>query len=277
MSFELAFSERFPNDLSKVPRKVRRAYEHLTKSILCEVPDRANPPQIKRLGNYKDLWRLRVADNYRLVYRVDSRKRVVCLMMIDHRDKIYDRLGADENGEPGFRIIAGAQELVDREFTPEELALAKELIKRIGAETRTDPIDRPLPILLDSTNLCNWGIPKKYHDALEAVRTESNLLDLPGVPDEIIEKIMDCLWPPTIEEVTQKPIRVAINPDHIAEAADGKRSLASFLLMLDEEQLEFLTRFQGDKQPQGPWLLKGGPGSGKSTVTLYCSGNCWGA
>jgi addiction module RelE/StbE family toxin len=270
MAFELAFSERFPNDLSKVPKKVRRAYEHLTKNLLCEVPDRANPPQIKRLGKYKDLWRLRVADNYRLVYRVDSRKRVVCLMMIDHRDKIYDRLGADENGEPGFRIIAGAQELVERELTPEELAMAREFIKGIGADTSTYPIERPLPIPLDSITLCSWGIPRKYHEALEVVRTESDLLDQQDVPDVIIEKVMDCLWPPTIEEVTRKPIRVAMDPNHIAEAADGKRSLASFLLMLDEEQLDFLTRFQGDKQPQGPWLLKGGPGSGKSTVTLYC-------
>ena len=270
MSFELAFSERFPNELSKVPRKVRRAYEHHAKNILCEVPDRANPPQIKRLGNYKDLWRLRVADNYRLVYSVDSRKRVVCLMMLDHRDKIYDRLGADENGEPGFRIIAGAQELVRRELTPEELAMAHAVLEQMRSQKETASSDCPLPMQLDSITLSNWGIPAHYHDALEVVGTDTELLELEDVPDDIIEKILDCLWPPTIEEVMQKPVRVAFNLDHIEEAADGKRSLASFLLMLDEEQLEFLTRFQGDKQPQGPWLLKGGPGSGKSTVTLYC-------
>ncbi|NLY31556.1 MAG: AAA family ATPase [Firmicutes bacterium] len=270
MSYELAFSERFPLDLSKVPKKVRRAYQHLSKSVLCVAPDRANPPQIKRLGSFRNLWRMRVADNYRLVYSVDSQRRTVCLLMLDHRDKIYDRLGADENGEPGFRIIAGAQELIDRELTPEEKALAQELVKRLGLGTKAAPHDRLLPMPLDSATLSSWGIPEDYHNALSAVRTENDLLDQPEVPDEILERIMYCLWPPNIEEVTQKPVRVARDPDHIAEAADGKRSLASFLLMLDEEQLDFLTKFKGAAQPHGPWLLKGGPGSGKSTVTLYC-------
>lgn len=270
MAFEIAFHERFPNDLSTVPKKVRKAYNHLVANILCEVPDRANPPLIKRLSKYKDLWRMRVANTYRLIYSVDYQKRIVCLKMIDHRDKIYDRLGAIEDGEPGYRIIAGAQELAEREFTPEEIAAARDLIAQMQSNAAATPDDRPLPIELDSITLSNWGIPSKYHTDFEKVRNESELLDLENVPGEIVEKVIDCLWPPTIEEVMQKPVRVAHNPVHIEEAAAGKRSLASFLLMLDEEQLDFVSRFQGNSQPQGPWLLKGGPGSGKSTVSLYC-------
>lgn len=268
MPFELAFSERFPNDLSKVPKKVRKAYEHLASSVLCQVPDRANPPLIKRLGAYKNLWRMRVADNYRLIYSLDMQKRTVCLRMIDHRDKVYERIGANEAGEPGYRIIAGAQELAEREFSPAEIALAQTLLANMRANTAAASTDRPLPMPLDSAALSDWGIPAEYHGALTAVHTDSELLDL-EIPGDIIEKILDCLWPPLLEEVMQKPVRVARVPEHIEEAACGERSLASFLLMLDDEQQEFLARFQGS-QPSGPWLLKGGPGSGKSTVTLYC-------
>ncbi|HQE02723.1 MAG: 3'-5' exonuclease [Bacillota bacterium] len=270
MAYDLAFSERFPNDLSTVPRKVRKSYDHLVANILRSVPDRANPPLIKRLSNYKNLWRLRVSDTYRLIYSVDSRNRVVCLHMIGHRDKIYERLGANDLGEPGYRIIAGAQQLIERVLTPEEIALAKAMLMQMQASTAPAVEDRPLPRPLDSLTLSNWGIPAKYHAALEKVQTESALLDLEEVPAEIIEKIIDCLWPPTIEEVMQKPVRIALDPAHIGQAAAGQRSLASFLLMLDEEQLEFVSRFEANSRPQGPWLLKGGPGSGKSTITLYC-------
>lgn len=268
MSYSLNFSERFPLDLGRAPKKVRNAYENLVVNVLQQVPDRANPPQIKRLGAYKDLWRLRVANNYRLVYRVDVRKRSVCMMMLDHRDKIYERLGADEKGEPGLRIIRGAQELIERELTPAERALAAQVVKIISPKPMAN---RPLPMSLDPALLSGWGVAEQHQKALCSAHTEDELLALEGlVPCEVIEMVLNCLWPPNIEEVVQKPVRIAQEPLHLVEAAEGKRSLASFLLALDEEQLEFLTRFRGKKQPKGPWLLKGGPGSGKSTVALYC-------
>lgn len=271
MAYALAQTDRFSNDLSRMPRKVRRAYEHLVGNLLLQAPDRANPPQIKRLGSYQDLWRLRIADTYRLVYRVDTRQRSVCLLMIDHRDKIYERLGADDNGEPGLRIIAGAEGLINRELTAEEKARAYEIARAMESPTDTDQADRPLPAVLDPFTLSSWGIPRQHHSALGGVTTENELLDLEGiVPGGIIVKVLDCLWPPVIEEVVQKPVRRVFDPIHVVEAAEGRRSLASFLLLLDEEQEEFLARFRGNKQPQGPWLLKGGPGSGKSTVALYC-------
>jgi hypothetical protein len=63
---------------------------------------------------------------------------------------------------------------------------------------------------------------------------------------------------------------IGVEPPSVAEsAATGERDLESFLLKLDPEQKAFVGRFDG-AQPQGPWLLKGGPGSGKSTVGIYC-------
>lgn len=267
MAYVLALSDKFPIDLGRAPKKVQRAYGHLAANLLQQTPDRANPPQIKRLGSYNNLWRLRVSDKYRLVYSVDSRHRTVTLLMLDHRDNIYDRLGADEQGEPGLRIIQGASDLIGRDLTPAEQVLAAEFVKTLAPEPKA--VNRPLPVILESSLLADWGIPGQYHELLAAVRTDDELLELEErVPGEIIEKVLYSLWPPSIEEVAQKPVRVALEPVHILEAAEGKRSLASFLLKLDEEQLEFLSRFRG--QSRGPWLLKGGPGSGKSTVALYC-------
>ena len=60
-------------------------------------------------------------------------------------------------------------------------------------------------------------------------------------------------------------------PIRVIEESDDERfgeediTLESLLLKLDDEQKTFVAQFE-DKLPTGPWILKGGPGSGKSTA-----------
>ena len=58
-------------------------------------------------------------------------------------------------------------------------------------------------------------------------------------------------------------------PEDLIASGGKMPDLKSFLLKLDDDQKAFVGRFDRDT-PQGPWLLKGGPGSGKSVVALYC-------
>ena len=92
--FTIAQAEKFPLELGRMPKKVQKAYLRTILPILGKTPDQPDPPRIKRLNGYKALWRMRVSDNYRLVYRVDRAELCVTMLMIDHRAKIYDRLGA---------------------------------------------------------------------------------------------------------------------------------------------------------------------------------------
>jgi len=271
MDFQIAHAEEFPLELGRAPKKVRNAYKTSVVPSLRSSPDQHDPPRIKRLNGYKNLWRLRVSDDHRLVYRVDQKDRVVTMLMLDHRAKVYERLGADDKGEPGVRIVARAEELLEREPTPEEVGLAELALANEPYEPDPPAPERPLPDSLTPERLSSWGIPEKYHQHLQEAKTEGDFLELTrkGVPDKVIERVLNGLWPPTIEEVIQKPVRVASDPSEVEAAADGDRSLESFLLKLDGEQQDFLKRFEGDR-PRGPWLLKGGPGSGKSTVALYC-------
>lgn len=253
-----------------MPKKVQNAYLRTILPALRSAPDQPDPPRIKRIKAIKRLWRIRVSDDYRLAYTVDRAERLVTMHTIGHRDKFYDRLGVNEDGTPGIRIIASDVELLEREPTAEERGNA--LIALGGQPSeRDDPApERPLPEPLNAETLENWSVPPKYHEALGSARTEGDLLGLGGVvPDEILERVLDGLWPRSIEEIVQQPVRLTVDPSELEAAADGRRSLESFLLKLDDEQKDFVARFDAPR-PNGPWLLKGGPGSGKSTVALYC-------
>jgi superfamily I DNA/RNA helicase len=73
---------------------------------------------------------------------------------------------------------------------------------------------------------------------------------------------MEALWPPAVEKLVQQPDQVLFKPEDLEAYAEG--TLRGFLLHLDEHQLRFT-----DWALSGPTLVKGGPGSGKSTVALY--------
>ena len=256
MTYQIAHAEKFPLELGEMPKKVRNAYKNNLYNVLKYAPNQVNPPKIKRLNDFNYLWRLRLGDDYRLVYRVDEDKGVVTMLMIGHRKKIYQRLKISDEAEPSHMLVGEAEDYIER--------------KNASGVGHSPKLERLLPVKLKRNVLAKWGVPSKYHGILENVRTENDLLGVNNVPDKVIERIIERLWPSDIDKIFQDPVRIASHPEEIEEAADGKRSIESFLLMLDEEQEEFLTRFRGNKKPQGPWLLKGGPGSGKSTISLYC-------
>jgi addiction module RelE/StbE family toxin len=265
--YTIAMSEEYPEDLSRAPEKVRKSLKRLMKDILLESPSDHTQTQIKRLAGYKDLWRLRIGRDYRLIYRVDEDSKTVILMMVGHRNSIYDRTGiADtDDADISYRIVASAPELLERKPTKQQVAEAD-----IHLSVSEEPLEDILETELTPQLLTEWAIPTEHHGRLVAVRTATELLNLAGpVPADVIERVLKGLYPPPIETVINRAVRVAETTEAIEEAADGNRSLLSFLLHLDREQKQFVSRFEKGGGA-GPWLVKGGPGSGKSTVALYC-------
>lgn len=265
--YTIAMSEEYPEDLSRAPEKVRKSIKRLIKGILLTAPTDHTQSQIKKLAGYKDLWRLKVGRDYRLIYRVEEASRTVILMMVGNRNGIYDRTGIDDTDDApvSYRIVASAPELLERKPTKQQLAEA-EIHLAIDDDEPEDVLEQELTTEL----LSEWGIPSQHHGKIVAVNTATELLNLEGqVPAMVLERVLKGLYPPPIESVVNRAVRVPETTDAIEEAADGRRSLLSFLLHLDREQKQFVGRFEKGGGA-GPWLVKGGPGSGKSTVALYC-------
>ncbi|MEI6739544.1 MAG: 3'-5' exonuclease [Gemmatimonadaceae bacterium] len=262
-------SETFPLDLGRTPKKVHGAYKAWILNLLRSAPVTADEPKVKKLRGWKDLWRLRVSDEYRLVYRVDHQRHIVVCLLLGNRKDVYERLGATDDGSPGLRIIANASDLLEFAPSEEEIGRARHYEALASSTLPTLPAEL-LPQPLTAELLTSWGIPPDQNVALVGIATFEGLIAA-QVPDAAKERVLEALYPRRIEEIVQLPIRLHRSAEEVIAAAEGERSLTDFLLSLDEEQEAYVQRFRMD-QPTGPWLLKGCPGSGKSTVALYCAG-----
>lgn len=166
-----------------------------------------------------------------LVFEVDAAKQRVMLWMVGRSEAIRDRL------DPMRKTATAAT----------------------GSIT---------PATLDE-----WGLDPRHWPLLTGKpMTPRSILELePKLGGETVSSLLQCLLPQSIPEISRGPSReIGAEQDEIA----GKQ-LDHFLLVLEPEQSETLQRFTRalKRQPgsaSGPWLLKGGPGSGKSTISLYC-------
>jgi mRNA-degrading endonuclease RelE of RelBE toxin-antitoxin system len=120
---------------------------------------------------------------------------------------------------------------------------------------------RKLPIPITDEWLDQIGVPKTARGALLQCGTEEDLLSL-ALPDEVLVRVLDAMFPPSLERVAQQPDLVVPSTQDLVRFKEG--DLLGFLLRLDEEQ-KALTNWA----LTGPTMIRGGAGTGKSTVAMY--------
>jgi superfamily I DNA/RNA helicase/mRNA-degrading endonuclease RelE of RelBE toxin-antitoxin system len=256
MSFILAMKDSFRADFLRLNRdmqkRVNGALSELEEKAATQVGD-----TIKPLRYHKNLWRYRIGD-FRLVYAVYPNRELVQCLGVDKRDDIYNRMNYHPD-QPQYSSYSAAveQALDPDQETPAEWTDYSH--KAAGASATTSA--RTLPYVLSPNQLTQWRIPEAYHSQLHHCKTEDDLLNS-CIPETYLMHLISCLWPPTIVEVVEQPNYVIQSPDDLSRYASG--DLIDFLLMLDSDQERFV-----DWGLKGPTLVKGGPGSGKSTVALY--------
>jgi superfamily I DNA/RNA helicase/mRNA-degrading endonuclease RelE of RelBE toxin-antitoxin system len=207
---------------------------------------------IKKLQGYEDVWRYRLGD-FRLIYAAKAEARMIQLLAIGPRGSVYQRFNYAGWDAPNAAV----------EFGP-ELAAQPEWMDHPEWFKPEEPEKEKLPRKLTPALLKRWRIDPQYHHALMRCQYADDLLDMSDsrVPAEVIGQVMDGLWPADVGRIASQPDLVLFDPEDLLRYAEG--DLAGFLLRLDDQQ-EPLTRWA----LSGPTLVKGGPGSGKSTVALY--------
>ena len=274
MCWQINMKEGLEIDIAKATRRVQNAYKNTVYTRLRENPINQNDNAIKKLNNWKNTWRYRIADDYRLVYNVDKPEKTITLILLGKRDKVYERLGHISNEGPSAKIIAEEDMAHLIEIKPTQAEFGKAILKAAEMEETDVPegdSDEPLPFQLTIEKLRDWHVPDEHHNTLLECSTEGQLLEVEskGVSRNTLEHVLNCIWPPKLKERLSKPTRVTTDANSFEDILSGKKSLEEFLLALDETQKPFVNRFKSDDL-KGPWLVKGGPGSGKSTVALYC-------
>ncbi|MBM3272569.1 hypothetical protein FJY94_04840 [Candidatus Kaiserbacteria bacterium] len=260
MPYEITHRSSFLHEFSRVPREIQDKISKRADAELRDDPATPRGDTIKKLKGFENLWRYRLGD-YRLIYAVHN--GVVQYLVVGPRGKVYEQFRYDpENPDTAlcqaheallFPNLAGAAK-------PDLEQLWRQIAERQQAELEQKK-NPTLPEKLTSSLLGQWGVPAQYHGALIVCRTEDDLLEV-DVPGEWKERVLNCLWPKPVEAIAEQPVLVLQSGEDLISFVEGK--LSSFLLKLDPEQEKLV-----DWALEGPTLIKGGPGSGKSTVAMY--------
>jgi superfamily I DNA/RNA helicase/mRNA-degrading endonuclease RelE of RelBE toxin-antitoxin system len=233
------------------PREVRQVMAKIHALVQDPQPD----AKVKKLLKHSDppLCRLRCGD-YRIFYTF-RRPFISLLALRRRREDTYDKdLEAEFLGgfDPDLPTVEAPMTSQMR-HAPEEWFIAP-----------VDPVQRLLPEPITKELLNNLRIPAKYHVALLAIQSEDEFLKCSSVPQSLLERLMEYLFPRPLQEVMQQPDLVLQEVDDLLRFKKGE--LLGFLLELSPEQEKYV---QWASHADGATLLKGGPGTGKSMIALY--------
>lgn len=241
-AFELNIKPSFMADLLALPNKktarmVQQKVEELQKD---PTPDGHHKKKLK--GHADPVYRLRTGD-YRIFYTFGQGWIRLLGIRLHHAGYDDESIGYEEPQD-----------------TPADAA-EPSARKKPRAFVETPPPSRPLPQAITVAFLQQLQVPEGYHPSLLACTNEDRLLEA-DVPPDVLSRVMDALFPRPIEQVLQQADFVLAESEDLIRFREG--DLKGFLLKLDPEQEKV-----ADRNTKGPALVKGGPGTGKSTVALY--------
>jgi len=208
------------------------------------------------LRGFASYWRYALTNpEYRIIYDLDRENQAVKLLMMGPRkdDVIYRRLKYVPNKGPekiSMEMVA--------EVESEYIAENDDILDL--TPPAQDIRDELLPNLTEE-KLEEWRVPKPYWLKILKCQTAEDLLDC-DIPEHTKVRVLDCLFPRSIELVVSQPTYVVTKKEDFTKVKDGL--LSRLLLNLDKEQLAAI-----DHDQRWPILIKGGPGTGKSVVALY--------
>lgn len=247
MTFQVNLKPTFLSELSSLPAD--RIPNLMTKVNMLTADPFPDGKSRKKLTGMDGLYRLRVGD-LRVFYRIGD--GYVSLLGVRWRkENTYRGLGGDDSDARIDREDFGEEELDE--------ALAAGRPKTFTFNPAPDVA--LLPFELSEDWLSAHNVPGSYFKELQRCKTEDDLLEA-VVPESLKDRILDLLFPPSLEVVAKEPDLVVQNTDDLIRYREG--DLVGFLLRLDEEQIR-LTKWA----LKGPTMVRGGAGTGKSTVALY--------
>jgi len=253
MAYELNFKRTFQNQLRALPKKQRMLVQEKLDLLSDDpTPDGHLKEKVLQFKCPETIFRLRCGD-YRVLYAYGA--GWVKLLVVELRKDVYrsDHLVLDESDLP-------EEAFSDVDLTPKEMPP----VFPVRLIDTSLPDDDLLPVPIDEALLTHLGIPQEYVPGLIACRTLEDLTKARAPSEEARTAIFDCVMNPDLVQVLQQPDYVIPTDDSLLRFKEGE--LVEFLLKLSPDQERFAI---WGMNAAGPTLVKGGPGSGKSTVALY--------
>lgn len=249
-------------DIYRLPGKdAQQIFAKIGMLLQDPLPDGKTKKQLKYLD--RDIYRLR-SGRYRLFYTLHEHNINILTLRRRAEDTYKSTIDlADDLDADDLDDLDDDLDLIDHAPTgPDwERLFAPQNQPQAAQTVQVEPLPEPItPALLQSLN-----VPASYHAHLLRITDRDALYACEKhVPAECILRIDEYLFERPLHQVLQQPDLVLNDVDDLVRYREGE--LLTFLLKLSPEQ-ERYTRWS--LQASGPTLVKGGPGTGKSTVALY--------
>lgn len=257
ISWAISCSDTFLNELLNLPKAVQKKTTKALK-ILEQDPISAQGDAKKLKGYTNNIYRVRIGD-YRLFYSFGQGwVKVLSVRKRDERTYTIDLVGLDPPATPPDLTPLTPQHQPDSHKAPAEIAPT---VPHLTPAPKPTSVQTALPFTLTEALLQQWQIPTNYWPQILTAPHCEALLELP-IPDQYLGRIIDNLYPRPLEGIISDRAYILKKTEDLERFVEGK--LTSFLLKLDPEQ-ERLKNFGKN----GPVLVKGGPGTGKSTLAIY--------
>lgn len=229
----------------------------LSKYTMLETaPEPDAKSKVKLDGRTDGLHRMRSGD-YRIFYTFDDEK--VSLWGV-RRKTVKGQYKGKKGGDVTYD---GIDEVDDDDLDLDIPDLAPrttfdDWVQPVAQKTRL-----PEPITVELLRALE--VPPAFDARLTAIDNQDDLLECPGVPEEHLLAIDRHMFEEPIDLRADEPELVAPGGvDDLLRYTQGE--LVGFLLRLNPEQEKYVT---WAATANGPTLVKGGPGTGKSTVAIY--------
>ena len=253
-NWNIVFTQQFERDVKRFKKSGNDNW--LGSLAFLRSGPEPNTKKFKALKNYSKAFRWRKG-NLRVIFRVIAKTRSILLLVADHRKSVYRRpLGSNQDA------IGNFDDLLDQENLS-RVAGTTVTQKEPSQETFSfDLLDDESTLeqmFIDESDLYLIGISERYYSAILDVQSMEELRVL-KIPDDVRLRVEDYLTAPAAHHVG----RIYQLDSTKSLQSISEQSLDKFLVALDPQQRNIVDRsFKG-----GPWLIRGGPGTGKTLINL---------
>uniref|UniRef100_A0A831X1G9 DNA 3'-5' helicase n=1 Tax=Thermorudis peleae TaxID=1382356 RepID=A0A831X1G9_9BACT len=276
--YQLRFTHPFLRQMLSLPANAQQQIERRMRELQDNPHSDGSHKQ--RVECYPDVYRLKV-NRYRVFYRI--RDCGVDLLAVDHRRDAYRQeqlpdsrdyivlIEDPEAEELAERLAAGngaeqadARADISQGDSPPRLDMASAGdVADEQASTQTRPLPRPITEEL----LKRLNIDRKYWPSLLECATEDGLLAvLSTIPERQAQRLLDAVCGQPLDPLLDEPTFLLDEGETLAALLAGHGRLR---LDLDSQQRGVLDQI---RSRPGPFIVTGGPGTGKTVVALHAVG-----
>lgn len=252
MNYSINFTQNFKDDLALLSKPVLSKVNRYVQQIV-ENPYSRDLHR-KALQQRAHTYRARLNPDYRMLYRVNDSAQVVIFYAVGRRNNIYDKIHSSDKklDESQNNMIL---ESLQGNQNPTEKQNEDEAYVELNDELEIEPVS-----WISKDDLYSLHIPFQYQE--QVLRTNSvDELDQLSIPDKYKLIIIDYWTNPASTHIGKL---YSLETNQSFESI-LQQPLSKFLIQLDPAQQTALKKIKDD----GPYLIKGGAGTGKSLVGLY--------